>query len=157
VFDHSDRPSAIADDAKASMEPSTIAFPTAAVHAPLSAVRTGAVPLAVPEAAPDWVAVALRDAVDPVGKAEPVAMDDPDADDDAEDVVLLLVAASESPALAGGATAVLGSTRAPVPQGMGSFEPGWVALVGGTEAPLEEAMVNRVVHSLLGEPSVVNW
>jgi len=55
--------------------------------------------------------------------------------------------ASPPPKL-GAATAVEGSTRAPLPQGMASFEPGWVALGGGTDWPLGEAIVKRVVHAL---------
>jgi len=48
----------------------------------------------------------------------------------------------------GGGTALEGSTRFPIPQGMGSLDPGWVGFAGGVVAPAAEAMVNRVVQVL---------
>jgi len=75
-----------------------------------------------------------------VGLAGETDVSSTEADDDAP-----LADAAPPPKL-GAATAVEGSTRAPVPHGMGSFESGWVALGGGTDWPLGEAMVKRVVH-----------
>lgn len=60
-------------------------------------------------------------------------------------------------ALAGGGVADPGLARAPVPQGIASFDVGWMALAGGTLAPVVEAMVKRVAHCLSGEPGAVNW
>jgi len=57
----------------------------------------------------------------------------------------------------GGGTAVDGSARLPVPQGMGAFVVGWVGLVGAVVAPAGEAMAKRVVHVLLGDPEDENW
>lgn len=48
----------------------------------------------------------------------------------------------------GAATALEGSTRLPIPQGMGSFDPGWVGFAGGVLTPAAEAIVNRVVQVL---------
>ena len=45
----------------------------------------------------------------------------------------------------GGATALDGSVRAPVPQGIG-WPPGWVAFGAGTVPPVAEAMVKRPVQ-----------
>lgn len=56
----------------------------------------------------------------------------------------------------GGGTAVEGSVRAPVPQGIAA-PPGWELLVGGVDAPSAEAMVKRVVHCLTGALGAVNW
>jgi hypothetical protein len=60
-------------------------------------------------------------------------------------------------ALAGGGTAVEGSTSAPTPQGIASLLPGCVGLAGGVVSPFAEAMVKRVVQVLSGEPGAVNW
>jgi len=49
---------------------------------------------------------------------------------------------------AGAATAKEGSTRFPTPQGMGSFDPGCKAFAGGVVAPVEDAIVKRVVQVL---------
>lgn len=58
----------------------------------------------------------------------------------------------------GAATALLGSTRAPTPQGIGSPESGWAALAGGVVgAPVSDAMVKRPVHVMLGLWGAVNW
>lgn len=46
----------------------------------------------------------------------------------------------------GAGTAVEGSTSAPVPHEI-IAPSGWVLLVGGVVAPVEEAIVKRVVHS----------
>jgi len=57
----------------------------------------------------------------------------------------------------GAAIAVLGSTRAPTPHGIGSLEPGCVALAGGVVAPDVGAIVKRPVHVVLGLWGAVNW
>lgn len=48
----------------------------------------------------------------------------------------------------GAGVALVGSTRAPTPHGMGSFEPGWVALAGGVVCPVGDAIVKRVTQVL---------
>jgi len=56
----------------------------------------------------------------------------------------------------GGGTALDGSTRAPVPQGI--FWPsGWVGLGAGTVLPDASEMVKRPVHNLSVEAGEVNW
>jgi hypothetical protein len=57
----------------------------------------------------------------------------------------------------GGGTAVLGSRRAPIPQGMAAPFSGCVALGGGVVWPEEDAMANRVVHSLLVARAEEYW
>ena len=57
----------------------------------------------------------------------------------------------------GGATALLWSTRLPIPHGIGSFEPGCLRLAGGVEVPDDEAIVKRVVQVLLVVCGDVNW
>jgi hypothetical protein len=57
----------------------------------------------------------------------------------------------------GAGTAVDGSARLPVPQGIGAFVVGWVGFVGSVVAPVGEAMAKRVVHVLLGDPADENW
>ena len=52
------------------------------------------------------------------------------------------------PGAPGAGTALETSTRLPVPQGMGSLDPGWVGFAGGVAAPAAEAIVNRVVQVL---------
>ena len=52
------------------------------------------------------------------------------------------------PEALGAGTALERSTRLPTPQGMGSFDPGWVGFAGGVLAPAAEAIVNRVVQVL---------
>ena len=67
----------------------------------------------------------------------------------------------EGPAVAGSVVAVdelplAPPTREPVPQA--TFSPlGWTEFVGGVVAPVEEAMVKRVVHCLSDAPGAVNW
>jgi hypothetical protein len=56
----------------------------------------------------------------------------------------------------GAGTAVDGSVSAPVPQGIAS-PLGWFAFAGGTVAPVELAMANRVVHEWFWEAIEVNW
>jgi len=58
---------------------------------------------------------------------------------------------------AGAATALEGSTRFPVPQGMGSFDPGCWAFAGGVVAPVEAAIVKRVVQALTLVCGEENW
>ena len=64
------------------------------------------------------------------------------------------------PRYVGAATAVEGSTRAPVPQGMGllgSVEPGWSAFSGAVVLPSAAAIVKRVVQRMvLGAAGVEN-
>lgn len=72
-----------------------------------------------------------------------------------EDTVLLPLPAPVPGA--GAATAVEGSASAPVPHGIASFVPGWVGLAGGVVAPVEEAMVKRVVQVLRSMWGEVNW
>jgi hypothetical protein len=57
----------------------------------------------------------------------------------------------------GGGTALLWSTRWPVPHGIGSFEPGCLGLAGGVEEPDDDAMVKRVVQVLVMVCGDVNW
>lgn len=67
---------------------------------------------------------------------------------------------SEAPTttpLTGAATALLGSTRLPTPQGMAAPPLGWLALAGGVVAPVVDAMVKRVVQVALMAPGAVNW
>jgi len=71
--------------------------------------------------------------------------------------VVVPVAPAMLLALAGGGTALEGSARAPVPQGMGALVPGWLALEGGEVAPVGEAIVKRVVHCFVVAPVVENW
>jgi hypothetical protein len=49
-----------------------------------------------------------------------------------------------------------GSVSAPVPQGIAS-PLGWFAFAGGTVAPVELAIANRVVHEWFWEAIEVNW
>jgi hypothetical protein len=56
----------------------------------------------------------------------------------------------------GAGTALVGSVRAPVPQGIASPS-GWVGFVGGTVAPVESAMANRPVHVWFGDAAEENW
>lgn len=56
----------------------------------------------------------------------------------------------------GGGLAWEGSSKAPIPQGMG-LPSGSVGLAGGTELPFASAMVKRVVHVKLGELGELNW
>lgn len=56
----------------------------------------------------------------------------------------------------GGATAVLGSSRAPMPQGMAAPS-GWVGLGASSTVPSAAAMVNRVVHIGILDVAEVNW
>ena len=58
--------------------------------------------------------------------------------------------------LVGAGVAVLGSVRAPVPQGMAA-PPGWVEFVGGVVLPLASAMAKRVVHNVVDDAGEVNW
>jgi hypothetical protein len=58
---------------------------------------------------------------------------------------------------AGGGVASAGLTRAPVPQGIASPVVGWVASVGGVDAPDASASVNRVVHKVVLAVGLVNW
>jgi len=58
---------------------------------------------------------------------------------------------------AGAATALEGSTRFPVPQGIGSFDPGCWAFAGGVVAPVADAIVKRVVQALTLVCGEENW
>jgi len=112
------------------------------------------------EDTPVWLleAVTMREAELRVeeGEADPDAGPDADADATPDDEAAPEPEIGPDVTPLGGGTAFEGSARAPVPQGMGS-PPGWFALAGGVVAPLDEAMVNRVVHVLSGEPGAVNW
>ena len=66
-------------------------------------------------------------------------------------------ASPSSAAKLGAGVAVEGSCSAPAPQGMGSFDSGWVALGAATVWPDEEAIVKRVVHSLTVVPGAEYW
>jgi len=66
-------------------------------------------------------------------------------------------AAPVPPAEAGAGTALLGSARFPVPQGMAALVPGWVGLEGGVVSPEAEAIVKRVVQVLSGASGELNW
>jgi len=61
------------------------------------------------------------------------------------------------PPIVGGGTAVEGSTRAPVPQGIGAPVLGCVDSVGGVLWPFLSAMVKRVVHDTLELKGLENW
>jgi hypothetical protein len=56
----------------------------------------------------------------------------------------------------GAATALVGSVRAPFPQGIG-WPSGWLALGGGTVAPVASAMAKRPVQVRLFELGEENW
>jgi len=56
----------------------------------------------------------------------------------------------------GAATALVGSVRAPVPQGIAS-PLGWLALGGGTITPVASAMAKRPVQVWVGELGELNW
>ena len=56
----------------------------------------------------------------------------------------------------GAGVALEGSTKAPVPQGIGS-PPGCVAFSGSTVLPLASTIVKRVVHVILVVEGSVNW
>jgi len=106
---------------------------------------------------PIWLleAVTMREAELRVeeGEADPDA--EPDADATPDDVAAPEPDIGPDVTPLGGGTALEGSTRAPVPQGIGS-PPGWFALAGGVVDPLDEVMVNRVVHVFSVEPVAVN-
>lgn len=76
--------------------------------------------------------------------------------DEMEETGRTELALALDPPIVGGATASEGSTRAPLPQGMGS-PLGCFASVGGVLCPVASAIVKRVVHIISGLNGLVNW
>jgi hypothetical protein len=102
----------------------------------------------------DEGAARLGDNPDENATVEPVVVENTaEGDADVDDVDK---GAFELALLPGAATAVLGSVRAPVPQGIASPS-GWRALDGGTVLPPGPAMAKRPVQVWLGEAGELNW
>lgn len=72
----------------------------------------------------------------------------------APDVVELPDAA---PLRSGAAVASVGSTNAPVPQGIAAFEVGCVDSDGGVVEPSAPAIVKRVVQNVFDDAGERNW